>query len=50
MYKTNQQVWDEVTRSIIEARRQTEICQQLFGQNNLKGLTNDQRDLFWKSI
>ena len=50
MYKTNQQAWDEVTRSIIEANRRTEICQELFGQENLIGLTTDQRDLFWKSI
>jgi hypothetical protein len=50
MYKTNQQAWDEVTRSIIEANRRTEICQELFGQENLIGLTDDQRDLFWESI
>ena len=50
MYKTNQQAWDEVTREIIESRRRTAVCQQLFGQDNLKGLTTDQRDLFWKSI
>ena len=50
MYQTNQQAWDEVTREIIESRRRTAICQQLFGQDNLIGLTNDQRDLFWKSI
>jgi hypothetical protein len=50
MYQTNQQVWDEVTRSFIEANRRTVICQELFGQDNLKGLTNDQRDLFWESI
>ena len=50
MYKTNQQAWDEVTRSIIEARERTVICQQLFGQNNLKGLTDAQRDLFWESV
>lgn len=50
MYQTNQQAWDEVTRSFIEANRRTVICQELFGQDNLKGLTNDQRDLFWESI
>ena len=50
MYKTNQQAWDEVTRSIIESNRRTEICQEMFGQDNLKGLTNDQRDLFWESV
>ena len=50
MYQTNQQAWDEVTRSFNEANRRTEICQELFGQDNLKGLTSDQRDLFWESV
>ena len=50
MYQTNQQAWDEVTRGIQEATRRTAICQELFGQDNLIGLTNDQCDLFWKSI
>jgi hypothetical protein len=50
MYKTNQQCWDEVTQSIIESERRTVICQQMFGQDNLKGLSNDQRDQFWSSI
>ena len=38
MYQTNQQAWDQVTNAIIEANRRTEILQQLFGQDNLKGL------------
>ena len=50
MYQTNQQAWDEVTRSFIEARERTVICQQLFGQDNLIGLTDAQRDLFWESV
>ena len=50
MYKTNQQAWDEVTRTFIEAEIRTVICQDLFGQENLKGLTDEQRELFWKSI
>ena len=50
MYKTNQQCYDEVTRSFNEANRRTEICRQMFGQENLIGLTTDQRDLFWESI
>jgi hypothetical protein len=50
MYKTNQQCWDEVTQSIKESERRTVICQQMFGQDNLIGLTNEQRDLFWESI
>ena len=50
MYKTNQKVWDEVTRSIVESKRRTKICVNLFGQENLKGLSKEQRDLFWESI
>lgn len=50
MYKTNQQCWDEVTRSFNESKRRTKICQEMFGQDNLKGLTNEQRDLFWRSV
>jgi hypothetical protein len=50
MYKTNQQAWDEVTQSIKESKRRDKICFDLFGQTTLKGLTTDQRDLFWKSI
>jgi hypothetical protein len=50
MYKTNQQAWDEVTKSFNESMRRTDICQEMFGQDNLKGLTNEQRDLFWEAI
>jgi len=50
MYKTNQQCWDEVTREFQESKRRTQICQEMFGQDNLKGLTTEQRDLFWESI
>jgi hypothetical protein len=50
MYQTNQQAWDEVMRNIEEAKRRTQICQEMFGQDNLIGLTNEQRDLFWGSI
>ena len=50
MYQTNQQAWDQVTNAIIEARERTVICQQLFGQDNLKGLTDAQRNLFWESV
>ena len=49
-YLTNNEAWDEVTREFVESKRRTKICQGLFGQDNLKGLTDDQRDLFWKSI
>jgi hypothetical protein len=50
MYQTNQQAWDEVMQGIKESERRTVICQQMFGQDNLIGLTNEQRDLFWESI
>ena len=50
MYKTNQQAWDEVTYNFNESKRQAKICQELFGQENLIGLTTEQRSLFWKSI
>lgn len=50
MYKTNQQCWNEVTRSFVESKRRTQICREMFGQDNLIGLTNEQRDLFWESI
>ena len=50
MYQTNQQAWNEVTHNYNESKRQEKICQELFGQVNLIGLTNEQRDLFYKSI
>ena len=50
MYKTNQQAWNEVTHNYNESKRQAKICQELFGQVNLIGLTTEQRDLFYKSI
>ena len=50
MYQTNQQAWDQVTEAYNESMRRTDICRLMFGQDNLIGLTNDQRDLFWKSI
>ena len=50
MYQTNQQAWDEVAFNIKESERQAKICQKLFGQVNLIGLTTEQRNLFYKSI
>ena len=50
MYKTNQQVWNEVMETIKESERREAICMELFGQVNLIGLSEEQRDLFWKSI
>ena len=50
MYQTNQQAWDEVAFNIKESERQAKICQELFGQVNLIGLTTEQKNLFYKSI
>ena len=50
MYKTNNQAWNEVTHSFKESERRTVICQEMFGQDNLIGLSEEQRDLFWESI
>jgi superfamily II helicase len=49
-YQTNQQAWDEVTRNYNESLRRTEICKEMFGQENLKGLTDEQRESFWKAV
>ena len=50
MYKTNIQAWQEVMRNIEQAEKHKAICQRLFGQDNLVGLSNKQRDLFYKSL
>ncbi len=50
MYKTNQQAWDEVAKSFREDKRRTAICQEMFGQDNLIGLSDEQRELYWNSI
>jgi hypothetical protein len=49
-YLTNNQAWDEVTKSFAESKRRTKICQSLFGQDNLIGLSDEQRNLFWGTI
>ncbi len=49
-YQTNSQAWDEVMFNIKESKRKEKICQELFGQKNLIGLTTEQRELFWESI
>ena len=49
-YQTNNEAWDEVTKEFTESKRRTKVCQSLFGQDNLKGLTDAQRDLFWETI
>tara|TARA_R110002167_G_scaffold68826_1_gene194372 strand:- start:1436 stop:1588 length:153 start_codon:yes stop_codon:yes gene_type:complete len=50
MYKTNNQAWDEVTKSFADATRRTAICQKMFGQDNLIGLSDEQRDEFFSAI
>jgi len=50
MYKTNQQAWNEVMAGIKESERTTKICIEMFGQENLIGLSDNQRNLFWESI
>ena len=47
MYQTNQQAWDEVTREYQDSLRRTELCQRMFGQNTLIGLTEEQKFTFW---
>lgn len=50
MYKTNTQAWDEVTQSFRESERRTKLCVKMFGQENLIGLSESQRDEFWKAV
>ena len=50
MYQTNSQAWDEVMQGVTESDRRTAICQGMFGQDDLKGLSQEQRDLFWSTV
>ena len=50
MYQTNKQAWDEVSCKFDESNRRTKICIEMFGQENLIGLNDKQRNLFWESI
>jgi len=50
MYEKNYNIWDEVMRNIAESERRTLICQDMFGQDDLRGLTPEQQDLFWASV
>ena len=50
MYKTNNQAWNEVAASFREDKRRTAICQEMFGQDNLIGLSEEQKELYWESI
>ena len=50
MYKTNQQAWNEVMNSFKEDERRTAICQKMFEQDNLIGLSDEQREAYWNAI
>ena len=50
MYKTNNECWNEVSNSIKESNIRTKICIEMFGQENLIGLSDEQRELFWQSV
>ena len=50
MYKTNQQCWNEVSNSFKESLTNNSFCIEMFGQENLISLSDDQRDLFWESV
>jgi hypothetical protein len=50
MYKSRTQAWNEVMQSFKEDERRTAICQELFGQDNLIGLTEEQREEYYKAI
>jgi len=49
-YKTRQQQWDEVMQSFKDAEERTKICKEMFGQENLYGLTEEQKELYWNKI
>ena len=50
MYKTNNQCWNEVSNSIKQSNIRTKLCIEMFGQENLIGLSDEQRELFWESV
>ena len=49
-YQTNSQAWNEVANSFNEEKRRTAICKAMFGQENLIGLSEEQRNAFWEAI
>lgn len=49
-YKTRQQQWDEVMQSFKDAEERTKICKEMFSQENLYGLTEEQKELYWNKI
>ena len=50
MCKSRTQAWNEVMQSVKENERRTVICQKMFGQDNLIGLTEKQREAYWNAI
>ena len=50
MYKSRTQAWNEVMNSFKEDERRTAICQKMFGQDNLIGLSDEQREAYWNAI
>lgn len=50
MYQTNSQAWDWISEKYDEQIRREQILQDMFGQDNLRGLTPEQQDLFWASV
>ena len=50
MYKTNLQAWDEVMENIAISKKRSELTRRMFGQDNLIGLNEDQRDQFWNEF
>ena len=50
MYKTRTQCWNEVMQSFKENERRTAICQKMYGQDNLIGLSDEQREAYWNAI
>ena len=50
MYEKNYNIWDEVMQGIAESDRRTLICRGMFGQDDLRGLDQEQRDLFWATV
>ncbi len=50
MYETNSQAWDRISAKYDESIRQTKIIQEMFGQDNLKGLSEDQRAAFYRAL
>jgi hypothetical protein len=50
MYKSRTQCWNEVMQSFKENERRTAICQKMYGQDNLIGLTEKQKEAYWNAV